>query len=74
MRTLSSSHHMETDGFNRDQTQVQIFAEVKIICIRNLLHGKLRSDLRFDEAAAKIEKAVQEGKLIMEIKLITGQQ
>ena len=43
--------------------------------MRNLLHGKLRSDLRLtiSEAAARREKAVQEGKLTKAIKSITGQ-
>ena len=41
-----------------------------ITCVMNLLHSKPRSDLRLQisEAAAKREKAVQDGKLAMAIK------
>ena len=57
------------------QTQEQNCVESQIQCVRNLLHGKLRSDLRLkiSEAAATREKAVQEGKLTKAIKSITGQ-
>ena len=43
--------------------------------MRNLLHGKLRSDLRLkiNEAAARREKEVQEGKRTKATKFITGQ-
>ena len=52
------------------EIQIQLFIEGQIVCVRNLLHGKLRSDLK---ATAKREKAVQEGKLTKTIKSITGQ-
>ena len=57
------------------QIQVQNSAESQIKCVRNLLHGKQRSDLRLkiSEAAARREKAVQEAKLTRAIKSITGQ-
>ena len=47
------------------QTQVQNCVENVIICVRKLLHGKLRSDVRLNinDEAAKTIKAVQQRKL-----------
>ena len=75
---------MDARGYNRigpqqllthSQIHIQHCKEGQIVCVRNLLHGKLRSDLRqkVNEATAKREKAVQEGKLTKAIKSIAGQ-
>ena len=75
---------MRTDGQNRDrqqqlltyiQMQIQTCVEAQITCVRNLLHAKLRSDLRLkiSEAAARREKSVQDEKFMKAIKFITGQ-
>ena len=55
------------------QAQVQNCVEAHISCVRNLLHGKLRSDprLKINEAAARRKKAVQEEKVTKAIKAIT---
>ena len=57
------------------QQQVQNCIEAQILCVRKLIHGKLRSNLRLtiNEATAWREKEAQERKPTKTIKSITGQ-
>ena len=57
------------------QMQIQHCIVGQIVCVRKLLLGKLRSDLRqkINEATAKRDKVAREGKFAA-IKSITGQR